>query len=59
MVVIVDQSLCSGCGICIETCPEVFATTADGKAQVIKQESTTCNLEEVADLCPTEAIEIE
>jgi ferredoxin len=54
----VDQSLCSGCGLCIELCPEVFGWSADGKAMVQKQESDTCNPEEIADQCPMEAINI-
>ncbi|PIS30240.1 ferredoxin [Candidatus Saganbacteria bacterium CG08_land_8_20_14_0_20_45_16] len=58
MVVQVDQALCSGCGLCIELCPEVFAWSGDGKAVVLKQESTSCNLEEISDQCPAEAINL-
>ena len=57
-MVTVDQALCSGCGICVDLCPEVFGFGADNKAMVIKQESETCNLEELSDQCPTEAIDI-
>jgi len=56
-MVYVDQALCSGCGICVEACPEVFVWGADGKATVLKQESENCNLEDIADQCPVEAIE--
>ncbi|MFH1683745.1 MAG: ferredoxin [Candidatus Margulisiibacteriota bacterium] len=58
MVVQVDQALCSGCGICVDLCADVFAWGADGKAIVIKQQSETCNVEEVAAQCPTEAINV-
>lgn len=58
MAIKVDQALCSGCGLCIELCPEVFSWGSEGKAVVKKQESETCNLEEIADQCPMEAIDI-
>jgi ferredoxin len=58
MVVQVDQALCSGCGVCIDLCADVFGWGSDGKAIVIKQESETCNIEEVADQCPMDAINV-
>ena len=58
MVVKVDQALCSGCGICIDACPDIFGWGSDGKAVVQKQESDSSSLEEVAGQCPTEAIDI-
>ena len=58
MVVQVDQALCSGCGLCVDLCAEVFAWGSDGKVVAIKQESESCNLEEIADQCPMEAINI-
>ncbi|NQT30190.1 MAG: ferredoxin [Candidatus Saganbacteria bacterium] len=58
MVLTIDQALCSGCGVCIELCPEVFGQGADGRAIVKKQESETCNIEEISDQCPMEAIDV-
>jgi len=58
MGVVVDQALCSGCGVCVDLCPEVFSWGSDGKAVAVKHESETCNLEEIADQCPMEAINI-
>lgn len=58
MTVSVDKALCSGCGLCVDLCAEVFALDSDGKAMAIKQESETCNIEEIADQCPAEAINI-
>ena len=58
MSVAVDQALCSGCGVCIDLCPEVFAWGSDGKAITMKNESKTCSLEDVADQCPMEAIDV-
>ncbi len=58
MAVTVDQALCIGCGICVDGCSEVFAFNAEGKAEVIKETCDNCNLEEIADQCPTDAIEV-
>lgn len=58
MGVTVDQALCSGCGLCIELCPEIFSWGSDGKAIAKKIESETCTLEEVADQCPVDAIDV-
>lgn len=57
-MVMVDQSLCIGCGICIDLCPEVFSMIEDGKAQAVKHECGEHSLEEVATACPVEAIDI-
>lgn len=58
MVISVDQALCSGCGVCVDLCSEVFAWGSDGKVVAIKQQSETANLEDIADQCPMEAIDI-
>ena len=58
MVVTIDAALCSGCGLCVELCPEMFGWAADGKAMVKKQEIEECNSEEIADQCPMEAIDL-
>ena len=58
MAIRVDQALCTGCGICVDACPEVFAWGADGKAVAVKQESESCDIEEIADQCPMEAIDL-
>lgn len=55
----VDASLCTGCGICSDQCPDIFQIGADGLALVAKEgECTTCDLEEVATMCPVNAIEV-
>jgi ferredoxin len=61
MRVIVDEDTCIGCGLCAETCPEVFEMN-DDKAKVkvdeIPQEvAESCK--EAAENCPVEAIQIE
>ncbi len=60
MVVKVDKELCIGCGVCVQSCPEVFEFDDDGKAEVVDDgECNGCDCEDVTDSCPTEAIIIE
>ncbi len=57
MVVKVDKELCIGCGVCVQTCPEVFEFDDEGKAEVVGNGGCNgCDCEEVADSCPTDAI---
>ena len=62
MKAIVDKDTCTGCGVCAETCPEVFELADDDTAKVIANPvpaavEATCR--EAADDCPVEAISIE
>lgn len=61
MKVTVDESLCSACGVCEETCPEVFEIGEDDLAKV-KVETVPSDAEEAcrdaAEQCPSEAITI-
>ena len=57
----VDEETCIGCGLCAETCPEVFEMD-DDMARVKVDEvpedlAGTCR--EAAENCPVEAIQIE
>jgi len=61
MRAIVDEETCIGCGLCAETCPEVFEMV-DEKARAKMDEvpdefAETCR--EAAEDCPVEAILIE
>jgi ferredoxin len=61
MRAIVDEETCIGCGLCSETCPEVFEMN-DEKVRVKVDEvpeevADTCR--EAAEDCPVEAIQIE
>jgi ferredoxin len=54
----VDASLCTGCGLCESSCPEVFKMGDDNIAQVIGSECANCDVKEVAADCPVEAIQV-
>ena len=50
---------CIGCGLCAQTCPEVFSLWEDGIARATVEEVPTANREaaqEALDGCPVGAI---
>jgi ferredoxin len=58
----VDKETCTGCELCVNTCPEVFEMDDDGLAKE-KQSEVPAGAEEscreAASDCPVEAISIE
>ena len=62
MRVTVDDN-CTGCGLCQETCPEVFEMTDDNDVAKVKEDPVPKEAEETcreaAENCPVEAIHVE
>ena len=56
--VTVDASTCVGCGLCEQACPDVFKVEGDGIAQVLSQVCASCDVAEVAQQCPVNAIKV-
>lgn len=52
----VDESLCTGCGLCASNCPDVFEVGDDSLAHVITEKACDCDLNEIAEQCPVNAI---
>ncbi len=61
MIAIVDEELCTGCGLCVDACPEVFELLDDLAKVIIEpvpeEAQETCR--EAAEDCPVEAISIQ
>lgn len=58
----IDRGGCISCGLCAETCPEVFEMADDGLAQVIVDEipdSAADTAVEAQDGCPVSVITVE
>ncbi len=62
MKAIVNVDTCTGCGLCADTCPEVFELN-DKDVAVVKASPVPAGAEdacrEAAEGCPVEAISIE
>ena len=61
MKVSIDADLCTGCGLCTDSVPEIFEMK-DDLAVVIKAdvpEDKEANVQEATDDCPAEAIIVE
>lgn len=53
----VDPNLCIGCGMCVQTCPDVFQLGDDSKSFVKDASACSkCNCQEAIDDCPAHAI---
>lgn len=54
----IDDSLCTGCGLCSSNCPEVFEVGDDSLAHVISEKCDNCDIKEIAEQCPVTAINV-
>ena len=52
----VNMDECTGCGVCVDTCPVEAITMNDDKALIDPEKCTECGL--CVDACPSEAIAI-
>ena len=59
----VDAETCTGCGLCVDICPDVFAFDDEGNIAVVIADPIPTDAEETcqdaADDCPVDAISIE
>lgn len=57
----IDRSGCIGCGLCADTCPEVFCMAGDGLAEVCGKitDDVSEKAHEAAESCPVGVITIE
>jgi ferredoxin len=56
--VTVDAATCVGCGLCEQSCPEVFEVQGDGVAHLKSQVCSQHNLKEIAEQCPVNCINV-
>ncbi len=63
MEIRIDEELCTGCGLCEETCPDIFKMDEDKDiAVVIKNDYDEYDeecIQEAVESCPSEAISTE
>lgn len=61
MKAIIDRSGCISCGLCVDTCPEVFRMGDDGLAEVYAEVSDALedSAAEARDSCPVSVISLE
>ena len=57
----IDEEVCTGCGLCTETCPEVFDLSDDVASVIVDEipEDAIDTCKQAAEECPVEAITIE
>jgi ferredoxin len=61
MRVAVDKDTCTGCGVCVDMCPDVFEMeeeVARAKVSDVPSEFEDV-VKEAADACPSESIQLE
>jgi ferredoxin len=56
--IVLDRTLCSGFGSCVETAPGVFRLGEDGVADLLVTDTEAAAALEAADSCPMGAIAV-
>jgi len=57
----VDKELCTGCELCVSSCPDIFeieGDTATVKVDIIPEGAEEC-VQQAAEDCPSSAIKVE
>jgi ferredoxin len=57
----VDPDLCTGCGLCVDVCPEVFDLEGELATVIVDEVPADAEetAQEAAESCPVEAITLE
>lgn len=55
----IDESACVGCGLCANSCPDVFELSSEGVARAKRNQCDSCDLHEIASQCPVNCITVE
>ena len=58
MKILIDESLCTGCGLCASNCPDCFDIGDDNLAHATAGDCKSCDLKEIAEQCPVNAISV-
>ncbi len=56
-VPIIDEDLCTGCELCVETCPDVFSMEDEIAVVFNPDGASEEEIQEAIDNCPVEAID--
>ncbi|MEO0019032.1 MAG: ferredoxin [candidate division WOR-3 bacterium] len=57
----IDTELCTGCGLCADTCPDIFELNGDVarvKVDIVPEAAEEC-VQQAAEDCPASAIKVE